>query len=197
MRPLVHRAVPRQLEVVAVGVGEVHGLVGAVIGELAQRDARRLQPAHGVGEPRPGRIVERDVVEARHAVGLRAAAGGLPGVEPQVVVIAAGRDEQDVARRAPAGDVARLGDDVEAEHADVEVAHPVDVGGAQVDVADAHAGIDRVRCGLDRFDVALGHEPDGTPSASVRPPAARRRCTSSPPVWHGRPQPPDRRHPSG
>jgi hypothetical protein len=35
-----------------------------------------------------------------------------------VVVIAAGRDEEDVAGRAPAGHVARLGDDVEAEDAD-------------------------------------------------------------------------------
>jgi hypothetical protein len=70
------------------------------------------------------------VVQTGHTVGLRRAVLRLPRVEAEVVVVAAGRHEQDVAGRAPAGDVARLGDDVEAEHADVEVAHAVDVGGA-------------------------------------------------------------------
>ena len=70
-------------------------------------------------------------------------------------MVAAGGDEQDVAGRPPAGDVARLGDDVEAEDADVEVLHAVDVGGAQVDVADAHAGVDGARRRLDRLDAAL------------------------------------------
>ena len=71
------------------------------------------------------------------------------------MVIAAGGDEEDVARRAPAGHVARLGDDVEAEHVDVEAADPVDVGGAQVDVTDGDARVDRARAGGDRGDGAL------------------------------------------
>ena len=74
-------------------------------------------------------------------------------------MIAAGRDEEDVARGAPAGHVARLGDDVEAEDADIEIAHAVDVGGAQMNVPDPHAGIDRVLRGLNRCDVPLRHAP--------------------------------------
>ena len=154
-RPLLDRAVPGELEVVAVGVGEVDGLVRAVVGELAQRDAGLLQPPHRVGQARARRVVERDVVQAGDAVGLRAAARRLPRVEAEVVVVAAGGDEQDVARRAPAGDAARLGDDVEAEHAAVEGLHAVDVGRAQVDVADPHAGVDGARRRLDRLDAAL------------------------------------------
>ena len=53
------------------------------------------------------------------------------------------------------GIVASLGDDVEAEDADVEGLHAVDVGGAQVDVTDAHAGVDGARRGLRRLDAAL------------------------------------------
>jgi hypothetical protein len=43
-RPLSRRPVPRELEIVAVRVGEIDRFVRAVIGELPQRDA-------GVDEP--------------------------------------------------------------------------------------------------------------------------------------------------
>ena len=76
-------------------------------------------------------------------------------LKPEVVVIAAGGDEEDVARGAPAGHVARLGDDVEAEQVDVEAAHAVDVGRAQVDVADGDARVDRAWAAGDRGNVAL------------------------------------------
>jgi hypothetical protein len=58
------------------------------------------------------------------------------------MVIAARGDEQQVARRAPAGDAARLGDDLEPEQVDVEAAHAIDVRGAQVDVPDVGTRID-------------------------------------------------------
>ena len=84
------------------------------------------------------------MVQPGDAVGLRLAAGRLPGVEAEVVVVAARGHEQDVARRAPARYVSRLGDDVEAEDVDVEPAHAVDVGCPQVHVPDPHARIDRM-----------------------------------------------------
>jgi hypothetical protein len=58
---------------------------------------------------------------------VRAAAGRLPGVEAEVVVVAAGRYEEDVTGGAPAGHVTRLRDHVEPEHIDIEMAHAVDV----------------------------------------------------------------------
>src|SRR5919199_6488250 len=72
-----------------------------------------------------------------------------------MVVITAGGHEEDVAGRAPAGHIARLHHDVEAEDVDVEAAHAVDVGGAQVDVADRRAGLDGPRRPLPRDDRAL------------------------------------------
>jgi probable F420-dependent oxidoreductase len=158
-RPLFDRSVPCELEVVAVGIGEIDGFVRAVIRQLPQWNARALQPPHRVSETCARGVVERDVVQSGDPIRLRPAAGRLPGVEPEVVVVAAGRDEQDVSRRPPPGHIARLRDDVEAEHADVEVAHAVDVGGPQMHVADPHAGIDRVRRLLDWRDVALRHQP--------------------------------------
>ena len=95
------------------------------------------------------------MVQPRDPVGRRRTALGLPRVEAQVVVVTAGGQEQDVAGRAPARHVARLGDHVEPEHADVEVADPVDVGRAQVGVADPHARVDRVGRLCDRGDAAL------------------------------------------
>jgi hypothetical protein len=73
------------------------------------------------------------------------------------MVIAAGGHKQDVTGRAPSGHVPRLGDDIKAEHTDVEVAHAIDVGGPQVHVTDAHARVDRVRRRLNWGDVALDH----------------------------------------
>ena len=46
--------------------------------------------------------------------------------------------------------------DVEAEDADVEAAHAVDVGGAQVDVADRDPGVDRAGGARQRDDAPLG-----------------------------------------
>ena len=61
----------------------------------------------------------------------------LPGVEADVVVVAAGRDE--------GGLVADPLLQLEAEHAAVELERAVEVGHFEVDVADVDAGIDRVR----------------------------------------------------
>src|SRR5262249_3322955 len=44
-RPLLRWAVPVELDVVAVGVGDVDRLVRAVVGQLAQRPVDRLQAA--------------------------------------------------------------------------------------------------------------------------------------------------------
>ena len=70
------------------------------------------------------------MMQPGHAVVLGWPAGRLPGVEPEVMVIAAGGDEEDVAGRPPARYVAGLEHDVEAEQVDVEAAHAVDVGRA-------------------------------------------------------------------
>jgi len=61
--PLVERPVPGELEIVPVGVAEVDREVGAVIGELPQRDARVDEPSDRLGELLARGEVERDVVK--------------------------------------------------------------------------------------------------------------------------------------
>jgi hypothetical protein len=61
----------------------------------------------------------------------------------EMVVVAAGGQEQDVAGGAPSGHVSGLEHHVEAEDVDVERAHPVDVGGAEMDMPDPQLRIVR------------------------------------------------------
>ena len=159
MRPFVDRPIPHQLDVIAVRVAHVDRQVGTVICGLTDRPIDRLQTAAGIRERSPRRVRERHVVQSRDAVRLWTATGRLPRVEAEVVVIAAGRDEQKVACRSPAGHIPGLRYDVKAEHVDVEPADTVDVGGAQMDVTDPHTRIDRIRTARDRCDVPLliGH----------------------------------------
>lgn len=131
--------------------------MGAVVRKLPQRHTGALQPPDRVSKPGTGGVVERNVVQPRDSVRLRTSIGRFPGVEPEVMVVATRGHEQYVSRRAPPRHVPRLGDNVEAEHADIEVTHPVDVGDPQVHVADADARIDRIRRRLDWRDVALDH----------------------------------------
>src|SRR5580704_16542573 len=63
----------------------------------------------------------------------RRAAAALPGVEPDMVVVAAGRDE---------GGAGPAGGQREAEHAAIEIERALEVGDLEVDMADPHAIID-------------------------------------------------------
>src|SRR5436309_1983508 len=87
------------------------------------------------------------------------------------MVVAAGRDEQHVARGAPARDVAGLEDDVEPQDADVEVADAIDVGGAQVDVADPHTAVDGIGGCLGRPNGTLLAARHTATVPSAKPPA--------------------------
>src|SRR5438552_3732488 len=94
------------------------------------------------------------------------------------MVVAAGRDEQDVARRPPPRHVARLEDDVEAEDADVDLAHPVDVRRPQVDVSDPYVRVDRVLRPPHRLDRPL-RPAHGASNTTAVPHGSRARKPSS------------------
>src|SRR5258708_29764261 len=74
------------------------------------------------------------MVEPRRAGRRRRAAQALPGVQPDVMVISARRDEG----RALAEALGQL----EAEHAAIESQRPLDLRDLEVYVADANLGID-------------------------------------------------------
>src|SRR3954449_2153038 len=79
--PLVERAVPGDLEVVAVGVGEVDGPVRAVVGQLAQGHTGVDEAGDHLGEASLDGEVQRDVMQAGMAALLRLAVLAEPGVE--------------------------------------------------------------------------------------------------------------------
>ena len=89
------------------------------------------------------------MIEAGGAGRGRLAAEGLPGVEADVVVVAAGREE--------GGGIADAQGDLEAEHAVVEGEGAVEVGDAEVDVTHAGLGMDGSRAhGVGRPSVGGG-----------------------------------------
>jgi hypothetical protein len=90
--------------------------------------------AHGVGEIGAGGIEDRKVIEPGRPRRRGRAAGALPAVEADMMMIAARRDERRVAPVA-------LGQR-EAEHADIEVQDPPEIGDFQMDMADTGAGGD-------------------------------------------------------
>ena len=133
LRPFVLRPVPIELDAVVVRVAQIERLGDAVVAGAFERNLGDDQPAQRVGQQLPGRVENGGMVKAGGAGGGRRAAEALPGVEPDMVVIAAGGDE---GRARPAGGHR------ETQHAAIEIERPLQVGDLQVDMADAHPRID-------------------------------------------------------
>src|ERR1700690_1118897 len=93
LRPLVLRPVPIKLDAIVVWVAQVKRLGDAVVAGAFERDLGDDQPAQRVGEQRTGRVENGGMVKAGGAGGRRRAAQALPGVQAQMMVVAAGRDE--------------------------------------------------------------------------------------------------------
>jgi len=134
-RPLFLRPVPVKLDAVLVGIAQVERLADAVIGSAVERNLRLDQTAQRIAQRRAGRIEDREMVQAGRALGRRRAAAALPGVEPDVMMITAGRNE----RRLQAKPLRQL----KAEYAAIKGQRPVDIGDLQMHVADADACVDR------------------------------------------------------
>ncbi len=117
------------------GIAQVERFADAVIRGAVERHVRVDQAAQRVGERRAIGIADRRVIQARRWR-RRGAVAALPGVQADVVVIAAGAEER--GRRADAGG------HLEPEHALVERERAVEVGDFQVDVPDVDAWIDGV-----------------------------------------------------
>jgi hypothetical protein len=133
-RPQLGRAIAIQLDPIPVRVVEVDRFAHPVVGSAGQRHARVDTAPHSVGEAAAIRVQDRVVVEAGAARGWRRPAGALPGVETDVVVVAAGREEC----RLTAEPLLQL----EPEHIAVERERSVQVGNLEMHVADADLRID-------------------------------------------------------
>ena len=134
-RPSFLGAIPIELDAVLVGIAQIERFRDPVVAGAVERDAGRDQPAQRIGELGPRRIEDGEMVEAGRAGRRRLPAGALPGVQPDMVMIAAGRDE---GRLRPVA-LHQL----EAEHAAIESERTIKIRDLQMHMADADTGIDR------------------------------------------------------
>ena len=123
-----------QLDAVFVGIAQVEGFAHAVIAGAIERNARAQHAMQRIGECRPRRIEDGSVEEAGGARRRWMATLALPGIESDVVVVAAGRDE--------CGARAHALHQLEAEHIAIEAERAVEVGDLEVDMSDAGTGDD-------------------------------------------------------
>ena len=134
-RPLVPGPVAIELDAVAVRIAKVERLADAVVARAVERDATP-RAARRSASPRRRRDpdTDREVIEPGRARRRRGSAAALPGIQADVMVVAAGTEKRRL--RAPALH------HLEAEHAGVEGDRAFKVRHFQVDVADADASID-------------------------------------------------------
>jgi len=134
-RPLGRVAVGVQLDAVAIRVVQVDRLAYPMVGGAVDGDAVVEQPSERPRQFAAVGVEDGEVVEAGGAARRRRTAGALPGVQPDMVVVAAGGQE--------GGLVAVVLHQFEAQHVAVEAHRAVKIRHLEVHVADAHARVDR------------------------------------------------------
>ena len=93
-RPLLLRPVAIELDAVLVGIAQIKRLADAVIAGAVELDAGLRSRDQRVGQRRARRVENGDVEQPGGARRRRMAAVALPGVEADVMVIAAGGNER-------------------------------------------------------------------------------------------------------
>jgi hypothetical protein len=88
--PFVGRSVAVDLDAVAVGIVQVDGLADAVVGGAVDCDAMIDETLQRAGQLLARRIEDGEVVETGRSSLRRRTAAALPGVQSEVVMIAAG-----------------------------------------------------------------------------------------------------------
>ena len=107
-----------------------------MIGSAIERHPGAIEPAQRVGERRAIRVADGKVIEARRSRRRRLAAGALPRVQGDVMVIATSTQE--------GRGVAHALRDGETQHAVIERERTLEIGDLEVDVPDIYSWIDGV-----------------------------------------------------
>ena len=133
-RPFLLRPVAIELDAVLVGIAQIKRLADAVVAGAVELDAGLDHAIQRIRQRRARGIENGGVKQPGGAWRRRMAAFAFPGVEPDVVVIAAGRNE----RRTGAHPLHHL----EAEHAAIEPQRAFEIGDLEMDMPDPGAGDD-------------------------------------------------------
>src|SRR5687768_5359627 len=92
-RPVLAGAIPVQLDAVAIRVAEVERFADAMVAGAFEGDVGGDEALERIGERGAGWIKDREVIEASRAGRRRGSAFALPGVEADVVMVAARGEE--------------------------------------------------------------------------------------------------------
>ena len=92
-RPLVARPVPVKLDPVFIGIAQIERFAHAVVRRAIELNTCAEKTLERVGEFRARRVEDRHVIQPGCPVRRRRASAALPRIEPDVMVIATGRDE--------------------------------------------------------------------------------------------------------
>ena len=104
-----------------------------MIRRAIERDARCREPPQCVPQLRPRRILDRHVIQPRRARRRCPPAGTLPGFQPEVMMIPAGRK-----KRCLSPDPLRH---LKPEHIPIERQRPLQIRHLQMPMADADCGV--------------------------------------------------------
>jgi hypothetical protein len=128
-RPFFPGAVAVEFNPILVGIAQIKGFTDPVVGGPIQRVAGPLEAAERLRQGRTRGIKDGCVVQSRRAYRGRRAAETLPSVEPNVMVIAAGRDK----RRLAAKSLHQL----KTQYVTVKIKGPLQVSDFEMNMADA------------------------------------------------------------
>src|SRR5213075_799370 len=117
-----------------VRIAQVKRFAHAMIARAIEGNVCSGQSSQGVGERGARRIENREVIEPRAIRRRRRPRFAFPGVESDVMMIAAGGNERGLRTVALS--------QFETEDATVELQRAFDVRDLEMDMADANAGID-------------------------------------------------------
>ena len=134
VRPLVLGTISVKFDAVLIGIVQIKRFAGAVIGRAVERNARVLQSAQGIAQRGSGRVENRDVKEAGCTWRRWLSTRTFPGVEPDVVMVAASGDK----RRARTEPLHKG----KPEHAAIKRERTFDVGNLQMYVTDPNGRIE-------------------------------------------------------
>ena len=175
--------VPIQLDAVLVGIAQIERFADAVIAGAVERNAGLDHAMQRVRQRGAGRIKNRGVKQPRRSRRRRMAAFAFPGVQADVVVIAAGRNE----RRAGAQALHQF----EAEHAAIKSQRAIEIGDLEMNMPDPRSrddgrGFSGMVCSVGGrcvvYDLCSGRYL--TPARKPLPPADRTRtCSASSTPW--------------
>ena len=130
-RPFFLRPVAIELDAVLVGITQIERLADAVVAGAIKLDAGLDHAIQRIRQRRARRIENGGVKQPGGIRRRRMAAFAFPGVEPDVMVIAAGRNE----RRAGAHPLHHL----KTEHAAIEAERAFEIGDLEMDMPDPGA----------------------------------------------------------